>query len=80
MGVFLPVQDGGIEGCALTFFKRPKSQLAVEQPLIGHWDTLPKKCIPRPKTKQQPRRDGRRSTIMIKSKRKLRAGKLAAAV
>ena len=68
MGVFLPVQDGGVEGCALIFScKRPKSQLAVEQPLTGHWNLPKKKSVPRPETKKKPKGDGRRGTIMIKS-------------
>ena len=47
--------------------KAPKSQLTVEQPSTGgHW-SLPKKDTPCPKTKKKPQRDGRRSTIMIKS-------------
>ena len=47
--------------------RAPKSQQTVEQPSTGgHW-SLPKKDTPCPKTKKKPQRDGRRSTIMIKS-------------
>ena len=44
----------------------PKSQLAAEQPLTGHWSP-PETDTPRPKAKKQPPRDSRKSTITIKS-------------
>ena len=48
--------------------RRPKSQLAAEQPLKGECWSPPKKDIPSPRGKEKPQQDGRIGSIMFKIK------------
>ena len=64
--IFLLVQDGRVEGHALSSSCKSKN-LAVEQPLAGRCWNPPKKDTPHADTEKKPQQDGKREAIMGKS-------------
>ena len=59
----LPVQDGGVEGLALSSCKSTEITTIHRRTL----EPTKKKDTPCPKTKRKPEQDGRKGVIVIKS-------------